>query len=45
MFDIDIHYHYVRDLIEDKQIRIRLYQYNRRKKFVDILTKNLDQNN
>ena len=38
---IDIHYHYIRDLIEDEQIQ--LYPIDGKENLADILTKNLGQ--
>ena len=38
---IDICYYYIRDLIEDKQIK--LYHINGKENLADILTKNLNQ--
>jgi len=38
---IDICYHYIRDLIEDEQIK--LYHIYRKENLADILTKNLGQ--
>ena len=38
---IDIHYHYIRDLIEDEQIK--LYHMDGKNNLADILTKNLGQ--
>ena len=38
---IDVHYHYIRDLIEDEQVKP--YHIDRKENPADILTKNLGQ--